>query len=36
MIVDDVQFLQKKEQTQNEMYNIFNILYDSQKQIILS
>lgn len=36
MIVDDVQFLQKKEQTQNEMYNIFNILYDAQKQIIIS
>ncbi|MDD5769682.1 MAG: chromosomal replication initiator protein DnaA [Candidatus Gracilibacteria bacterium] len=36
IIIDDVQFLQKKEQTQNEMYNIFNILYDSQKQIIIS
>lgn len=36
IIIDDVQFLQKKEQTQNELYNIFNILYDAQKQIILS
>ena len=36
IIIDDVQFLQKKEQTQNEMYNIFNILYDAQKQIIIS
>lgn len=36
IIIDDVQFLQKKEQTQNELYNIFNILYDSQKQIIIS
>jgi len=36
LIIDDVQFLQKKEQTQNELYNIFNILYDSNKQIIIS
>ena len=36
IIIDDVQFLAKKEQTQNELYNIFNILYDSNKQIIIS
>jgi chromosomal replication initiator protein len=36
LIIDDVQFLSKKEQTQNELYNIFNLLYDSSKQIILS
>ncbi|MBW7954801.1 chromosomal replication initiator protein DnaA [Candidatus Gracilibacteria bacterium] len=36
LIIDDVQFLQKKEQTQNELYNIFNILYDNSKQIIIS
>lgn len=36
LIIDDVQFLQKKEQTQNELYNIFNILYDAEKQIIIS
>lgn len=36
IIIDDIQFLSKKEQTQNELYNIFNILYDSQKQIIIS
>lgn len=36
LVVDDVQFLSKKEQTQNELYNIFNILYDSNKQIIIS
>jgi len=36
LIIDDVQFLAKKEQTQNELYNIFNILYDSNKQIIIS
>jgi chromosomal replication initiator protein len=36
LIIDDVQFLAKKEQTQNELYNIFNILYDGEKQIIIS
>ena len=36
LIIDDVQFLAKKEQTQNELYNIFNILYDANKQIIIS
>jgi len=36
LIIDDVQFLSKKEQTQNELYNIFNLLYDENKQIILS
>ncbi|MCH8518246.1 chromosomal replication initiator protein DnaA [Candidatus Gracilibacteria bacterium] len=36
LVVDDVQFLSKKEQTQNELYNIFNILYDGNKQIIIS
>jgi chromosomal replication initiator protein len=36
IIIDDVQFLAKKEQTQNELYNIFNLLYDANKQIIIS
>ncbi len=36
LVIDDVQFLSKKEQTQNELYNIFNILYDANKQIIIS
>lgn len=36
LIIDDVQFLSKKEQTQNELYNIFNILYEQNKQIIIS
>jgi len=36
LVIDDVQFLSKKEQTQNELYNIFNILYDGNKQIIIS
>ena len=36
LIIDDVQFFAKKEQTQNELYNIFNLLYDGNKQIIIS
>lgn len=36
LIIDDVQFLSRKEQTQNELYNIFNLLYDQNKQIIIS
>ncbi len=36
LIIDDVQFLAKKEQTQNELYNIFNLLYDNNRQIIIS
>ena len=36
LIIDDVQFLAKKEQTQNELYNVFNLLYDNNKQIIIS
>jgi len=36
LIIDDVQFLSKKEQTQNELYNVFNLLYDGNKQIVIS
>lgn len=36
LIIDDVQFLSGKEKTQDEMYNIFNLLYDANKQIIIS
>jgi chromosomal replication initiator protein len=36
LIIDDVQFLSGKKQTQEELYNIFNILYENGKQIILS
>lgn len=36
LIVDDVQFLAGKTQTQVELYNIFNLLYEENKQIILS
>ncbi len=36
LIIDDVQFLSNKEQTQNELYNIFNLLYEQNKQIVIS
>ena len=36
LIIDDVQFLVNKKQTQEELYKLFNILYDNNKQIILS
>lgn len=36
ILIDDVQFLAGKKQTQEELYTLFNILYDQGKQIILS
>lgn len=36
VIMDDVQFLSGKEKTQEELFHLFNILYDQQKQIIFS
>ncbi|MBP8016770.1 chromosomal replication initiator protein DnaA [Candidatus Gracilibacteria bacterium] len=36
LIIDDVQFLSGKKQTQEELYNIFNIMYEQNKQIVLS
>lgn len=36
LIIDDVQFLAGKDQTQTVLYNIFNTLYEANKQIILS
>ncbi len=35
-IMDDVQFLSKKEKTQEELFHLFNTLYDNNKQIIFS
>ncbi len=35
-IMDDIQFLSKKERTQEELFHLFNYLYDNNKQIILS
>jgi len=36
LIIDDVQFFAGKEKTQEEFFHIFNALYQTQKQIILS
>lgn len=36
LLVDDIQFLAGKKQTQEELYTLFNILYDAGKQIVLS
>lgn len=36
LIIDDVQFLSKKQQTQEEFFHTFNALYGENKQIVLS
>jgi len=36
LIMDDIQFLSKKEKTQEELFHLFNTLYDNDKQIIFS
>ncbi len=36
LIMDDIQFLSKKEATQNELFHLFNILHENNKQIIFS
>lgn len=36
LIVDDIQFLEKKQTTQDSFFQIFNFLYQLKKQIVLS
>ncbi|MBI4065952.1 chromosomal replication initiator protein DnaA, partial [Candidatus Kaiserbacteria bacterium] len=36
LIMDDVQFLSKKEKTQEELFHLFNALHDTNKQIVFS
>ncbi len=36
LIMDDIQFLSKKEKTQEELFHLFNSLYDNNRQIIFS
>jgi chromosomal replication initiator protein len=35
LIIDDIQFISKWQETQNEFFNTFNVLYNDKKQIIL-
>ncbi len=36
LIMDDIQFLSSKEKTQEELFHLFNNLYDDNKQIVFS
>ena len=36
LVIDDIQFLAKRERTQEEFFHTFNELYQSKKQIVLS
>ncbi len=36
LLIDDIHFLQKKPETQEELFHTFNSLYDSNKQIVFT
>ena len=36
LIMDDIQFITNKDKTQDELFHIFNIMYENNKQIIFS
>lgn len=36
LLLDDIQFFSNKEQTQEAFFHVFNLLYEQQKQIVMS